>query len=371
MLKVTTSTDIKVSELTDYNLNDLFFDLNTMKLEFRNELTLSSDSTFGNEIEVNDLSLNAAEAIVENFNDTHLLNPTHSYDAHEELTASAEIVTPIMKDDEEDWENFYEMCNTINMCGATYGNNTSSHIHVGTHLIDTPEKLSLLLKTLVVFEPIIFKFGYGYDENPRSFITYQPHAANYSMMMSPRRTNKFIEYLDSPLNNNDVMMELYFNSFLAPNLKIRNVFNFFKFDFEKFYHDSLGIVSERDHMEVRCFNSAPPEIVQNNINLICHIIECVANDKIDKKYVLSEYEKYKKKRYDFDYFCTTFETDEKGLQYNRLLNGFNKVKLEKALKLADMIFDNELDKYYFLKQYLKLYNKDDEYILSLTKKDAK
>ena len=31
-----------------------------------------------------------------------------------------------------------------------------------------------------------------------------------------------------------------------------------------------------------------------------------------------------------------------------------KVKLEKALKLADMIFDDEVDKWYFLKQYLKL-----------------
>ena len=50
-----------------------------------------------------------------------------------------------------------------------------------------------------------------------------------------------------------------------------------------------------------------------------------------------------------------------------MLNGFGKIKLEKALKLADMIFDTETDKYYFLKQYLKLFQADPEYIRGLVK----
>ena len=50
-----------------------------------------------------------------------------------------------------------------------------------------------------------------------------------------------------------------------------------------------------------------------------------------------------------------------------MLNGFGKIKLEKALKLADMIFDTETDKYYFLKQYLKLFRAEPEYISGLVK----
>ena len=39
---------------------------------------------------------------------------------------------------------------------------------------------------------------------------------------------------------------------------------------------------------------------------------------------------------------------------------FNNFKYDDALELADMIFDNELDRYYFLKQLYKLYNLDEE-----------
>ena len=41
--------------------------------------------------------------------------------------------------------------------------------------------------------------------------------------------------------------------------------------------------------------------------------------------------------------------------------------MDKALKLADMIFDSDISKYHFLKQYLKLFHKDDEYIQGLSK----
>ena len=39
--------------------------------------------------------------------------------------------------------------------------------------------------------------------------------------------------------------------------------------------------------------------------------------------------------------------------------------MDKALKLADMIFETELDKCFFLKQYLKLFRAEPEYVESL------
>ncbi len=55
--------------------------------------------------------------------------------------------------------------------------------------------------------------------------------------------------------------------------------------------------------------------------------------------------------------------DEEFLDYklenNRIsateLNMYNRINLPLALELVDMIFDNNLDKVYFLRQYLKNY----------------
>lgn len=355
-----------IEDLSKNSFMDLLHYLNSTRMQYRKSLNLPSSVTFGNEIEVNDIILDDAREIVEDFNMRKKLWGRDHFIVHKDLTCDSEIVTPIMTDKPKYWSLLWDMYMCLDEHGATYSDNTSSHIHMGTSLFDTPEKLSLLLKTLVVFEPIIFKFGYGRDDEPREFITYRPHTGNYSMFMSPKRVRDFVSYLDSKKLGGLEELDTKVREFLNVDLRIRNDFNFRPFDFRKFLFPVLGD-GENDHMEFRNFNSADPIVVQNNIDLCGHLFLAVATGRIDKEYVLSEYEKYKKKRYNFDYFCATLDSQTTGPQYNRLLNGFNKVKIDKACKLADMIFNDDLSKYHFLKQYLKLYSRNEEYVSSLCK----
>lgn len=369
MFKVTLKDNIMVSSLSKDDLVSLFKTINNIPLNFRDRLYLPDYMSFGNEIEVNDIPLDKTVLLVELFNDVLDLQNTGRYAVHQEETADAEIITPILTDTTANWNDFYEMYSLLGDTGATIGGNTSSHLHIGSHMIRTPELLSLLLKTLVVFEPIIFKFGYGYESDPRILLTARKNWCIFSPMMTPKRVSTFTDVLDAFNYNNSDKMKGCFNVFLASELKFRPVFNFKDFNFDKLQH-GIGeeVPNVADHFEVRCFNGTlSPEIAQNNINLITKIVVAVIEGRIDKNYVLSEYKKYKNKRYNFDKFCCMLDTEQEITQYNRLLDGFNKIKMEKALKLADMIFDNNLDKLYFLKQYLKLFNCYDEEVVKLVK----
>ena len=357
---------ILVEKLSNNSFRELLHYLNETKMSYRSTLNLPSKITFGNEIEVNDIILDDAVELVEDFNNKKKLWGRKRFEVHKDLTCDSEIVTPIMSDKPIFWSLLWDMYSFLDEHGATYSYNTSSHIHMGTCVIDTPKKLSLLLKTLVVFEPIIFKFGYGRDEQPRELMTYQPGMGNYSMFMSPKKVRDFLEFIDRGKLQDMGSLNEEVDVFSNCDNRIRNAFNFRNFNFAKFIFPSLGDI-ENDHMEFRNFNSADPIVVQNNIDLCTHILLAVIEGRIDEEYVLAEYEKYKKKRYNFDYFCGVLDSATTGPQYNRLLNGFNKVKMDKALKLADMIFDSDISKYYFLKQYLKLYSKDEEFVQSLSK----
>lgn len=369
MLSVDKSSNIILTSLNSDDLKQLLIRINNMPLNFRNKLYLPDYISFGNEIEVNDAPLDRTVLLVELFNDVNDLFNNEKYAVHQEETADAEIITPVLTDTTTNWSNFYEMYSLLSDTGATIAGNTSSHLHIGSHKINTPEKLSLLLKTLVVFEPIIFKFGYGYDNEPRIFLQARPDRSVFSPMMTPKRVRAFTDVLDKYNYKCPGAMNGHFKDFIASELRFRPVFTFKDFDFNKLQYGIAGDnPSPSDHFEVRCFNGTlSPEIAQNNINLITKIVVAVIEGTIDKKYVLTEYEKYKKKRYNFDRFCCMLDEEKEIPQYNRLLNGFSKVKMEKALRLADMIFDNELDKCYFLKQYLKLFSIQEEEIVQLLK----
>ena len=369
MESVNRDTNIILSSLSKTELISLFTRINEMPLTFRCRLNIPSNISFGNEIEIEGITLNRASLITELFNDSVGLYGEDRYEVHPEQTAAAEIVTPVLTNRVHHWTTFKSMYELLCETGATIGENTSSHIHTGSNLINTPGKLSLLLKTLVVFEPIIFKFGYGILDKPREYLTSRLTYSIFSPMMTPKRVCAFTDELDHYNHNDKNAMGAKFSEFIRPDLAFRPVFNFNNFDFSKLHY---GIAVEEpnseDHFEVRCFNGTlRPEIAQNNISLIISIVAAVINGKIDEEYINREYEKYRKKRYNFDTKFAILYEEDRVAQYNRLLNGFGKVKLDKALKLADMIFDTEIDKCYFLKQYLKLFNAEPEYIRGLVK----
>ena len=115
-----------------------------MPLTFRRKLNIPNNISFGNEIEIDGIPLDKAVLVTELFNDVAALYDEDRYVVHQEETAEAEIVTPVLTNEVWHWATFEEMYRVLYDTGATIGQNTSSHIHIGSNLINTPEKLSLL-----------------------------------------------------------------------------------------------------------------------------------------------------------------------------------------------------------------------------------
>ena len=93
-------------------------------------------------------------------------------------------------------------------------------------------------------------------------------------------------------------------------------------------------------LEFRCPNGTfNPTIWQNNVNLFVKMMKYSSSSKFDKEYIDKRIKP----------IC---------------INEANKIYLEDALELADLIFDNNLDKIYFLRQYLKSFEKSNEYKLA-------
>ena len=321
---------------------------------FRNKLNLDNKITFGSEIEVNGVDNIEMYKTIKSFNIKHNLIDDDRYLISDDITVDSEVITPILTDTKDNWILFKDLFDTLNKTKATIGTNTSSHVHLGTHLINSNQTLSIFLKMLVVFEPIIFRFGYGYTLVPRDFIKAFPNLSNYATMTSPIRYCAFINALD----NNSKDLSKRYNKFIAKSLNISSVYKYENFDFNSIGSKS-GIPNIDDHMEVRCFNgSLDPVIVQNNINLIASILHAVLENRIDLDYLNLEYQKYSKRKINFDRPYEILNGHE-CIAYNNELYSFNKVDLNKVMKFTDMVFIHERDKYMFLKQYFKLFNPED------------
>ena len=110
--------------------------------------------------------------------------------------------------------------------------------------------------------------------------------------------------------------------------------------------EDYNIYKDYDHMKKDCTvefrvpNGTFDEIIwQNNINLFIKMMLYCKSDKYDEDIIC------KRKRIVEDNFS--------------VLSSYSSIYLEQALELADMIFDNNLDKLYFLKQYIKDINESD------------
>ena len=95
----------------------------------------------------------------------------------------------------------------------------------------------------------------------------------------------------------------------------------------------------RNTIEFRSPNGTfEPVIWQNNLNLFTKMIEKVKTIDVEKLY--------------YDYFSN----------FSISVNEYNKIYFEDAIRFADLIFDKNIDKMYFLRQYLKNNDVSNRYV---------
>ena len=239
-----------------------------------------------------------------------------------------------MYDNTKNWTDLKEACNIIEKY-AKVGNNTASHIHIGAHILGNDINNWLnFIKIWATYENIIFRFSYGeyLNERPNIKVFAYPIADTFTYLYELLKNNSDF---DDFFNN---YSKLNLNKYFSVNLL--NALDNYKY-FNKNNH--LDITNT---IEFRCPNGTlEPIIWQNNANLFAKLLIYSKNNNFNHDII-----------------------DKRKTTTN--INNYKIISLEQSLELADLIFTNNLDKIYFLRQYLKSYEESDK-ILKKSKRFIK
>jgi len=317
--------NVNLSQLTNGDKLNVLFQLKKYYLEIRKKLGFSQDITFGLEIEIGDSLTHIIELEMNNifgYNDWKLV-------PEDSIPNGAEINSPILTDSEKTWMDVENICD-IASCNGCITDNTSAHVHIGVQILGNNSKywrnFALLWAT---YENIIFRFLYGEYISQRSIIS------EFAMPVS----SDFIKNLDrieerSKVANAGHMFKIFDSG--DDNIKVRrrksvNFTNVSKL--QSYMYNSFGIMNT---VEFRSANGTfNPVIWQNNVNLIVKLMLYCKSAKFDEDVIMRRLKQIIDEEIPSDIY-----------RYSRIYN-------DQAIELCDLIFDNNLDKIYFLRQYIK------------------
>lgn len=306
----------KLSEYSGLDLQELLLLIDNYYLSLRNNLNLDKEITFGLEIELENTSLIDISRKMKNLN----LKDTWHIEKDASLTDGAEIISPILIDNCNTWKDLKKICLAVFNI-ASVDEKSGGHIHVGTQALGNEYQSWLnFCKLWSTYENIFNRFLYGEYLNARlSLKKYAPPVAEKF-----KDVNKLFELVDDKF-------------FIYTDQKYLGV---------SFFHVKNRDIKEKNTIEFRSPNSSKnPIIHQNNINLLVKTLSyCKSssfNDDIVSKRLISN--------------C----------DYNLNLDLYNEIYLQQALELADLLFKNNKDKVYFLRQYFKSYEIADPRIKQL------
>ena len=307
--------------------------LNEYYLELRKSIGNYPNDTAGFEFEFEDYDENLIrrEMIKNNYFDEGYKLYEDGEDCY--YYVIGEVCTPVLNVSNINWNRIKDLCYIIKRNGYI-GNNCGGHIHIGAQILENKKKsLTNFAALIIAYENILARFFYGNFINERLVMhTYAPPVAN----------DWYDEYL-------------HFESFFYSKYSCNDIINILSGYHKKnqfinlSYANYLGVNEINNTFEYRAPNGTlDPIIWQNNLNLIIKLM------------------KYCNKT-DFN-----LEIVENRIKKNILFFGdykyYRSVHLEAAIEFCDLIFDNNLDKIYFLRQYLKDKNITDSKVLVLSKK---
>ena len=299
------------SKMKGIDLQELICYLDEYYLEFRSNLGLDKNDTFGIEIEAEKTNIDKIrdDINIEFYNSNWMVKEDGS------LFNGAEANSPILRDIESDWLEVKKAC-LIFQKRATICDRSGGHIHIGSQAIGKDIKSWLnLIKIWSIYENIIFRFSYNEKLVARACMD------KYAEPMALRFKKLYYVLIDKKnLDFSDIIDKIiFFEKYQA--ICFKNV---------KFNQKGC----KKDTIEFRCPNGTlDPVIWQNNINFFAKLLKYSASnnfndDIIDKRCAINEDRYYDLKLY-------------------------GEIYLDQALELADLLFKTNLDKIYFLRQYLK------------------
>lgn len=302
--------NMMLSKLSGYDLQDLIILLNNFYLDLRYNISLDNSITFGTELEFEDAD---KEVIRDKISDELLRNWIVKSDCS--IINGGEVNSPILRDRESSWNELSKVCSILGEY-AKVGNSSAGHIHIGAHILgDDVTSWLNFIKLWSVYENIIFRFSYG------EFLAGRKCILRYARPIKDILKDYYKQFKDNHVSLENMLVILSKKRDQAVNFA--NVLKF-----------STGSFNLGNTIEFRCPNATfKPEIWQNNIKFFAKFLQ-YSNSSL----------------YDDD---IVEERNKLDINNNLKYEMYNEIYLNQALELGDMLFDNNLDKIYFLKQYLK------------------
>ena len=286
------------SKMSKEDLECLCHYLKSYKLELRNNL-FDKNITFGTEIEFEYANRVKIADELKKFPDWTLKSDAS-------LSSGAEVVSSVLIDEAKSWEELKGVCEIISN-NAHISACTSAHVHIGSQILNNKNDFVDFIKLWVSYEDIIVRYAMG------EFNMLRPMTKNFAHLFY----EKLVYYIQDASKYIDIPTSLM----VLLKKERNNCVNFKNFS----YTDSYSL---NNTIEFRLANGTFNYLVwQNNINLYVKLLLCRNKEAIN----------------------TIFDT----LDCEAVPN-YSDVNLKKALEFVDLIFDKNIDKISFLKQYLKL-----------------
>ena len=315
------------------DIDCILYYLNRYYLEYRKKLNIDKNITFGIEIEMEHF-----KGQIDNFWPFQLeLNKVVDNDKWEvrndiSLNWGREIVSDILVDDENTWKEIRNVCNFVSKYGEI-DVNCSSHVHVGSQIFGNNTLYWYrFFKLWSIYENIIYRFSYG------EYLYHRPKINRYSKCSA----NFFNNIL---ANENILEMDFYkMLLFIREHIKSEESLKNYSIsvwhmlcDNDYNRYDNYNNINRYCTVEYRCSNGTLDEVIwQNYVNFIIKMMLYCKSDKYDDDLI------NRRKCVNIDIF------DD--------LEEYSKIYIEQAIEFSDMIFDNNLDKIYFLRQYIKSFD---------------
>lgn len=300
----------KLSKLNKLELNELLSELDSFYLTYRKNLGLPETVSFGIELEYQNMSNELTKQYLENN------VSTWNFVEEKTLDKGGEINSPIMFDEIKYWKELRQVCNYLKQNNADVDMGASTHVHVGVQVLGScVDNWRKFIKTYIVYESILSRFFYGDKINPR--ITLMDYAYPIADILYTEIEN---------LNKIENIEEL---QYIVPRRQFQAV------DFRKIRFYDADSIRNLNTLEFRSPNGTKEEIIcQNNINTITKLLLSPSKNMIDEEYL-------------------DYRLNNERISSTTNYSLYSDINLDLALELVDMIFDNNLDKIYFLRQYIK------------------
>ncbi len=292
-------------------LQELLYYVENYYLELRNRLGFDKYVTFGLELEFEKAT---QKRIEKRLREVSLYNSWKVKDDGSLPIGGAEISSPILTDNSNNWHNLKRVCSIVNR-SAIIDEHSGGHIHIGTQVLgNNTESWLNFIKIWSVYENIIYRFSFG------EFLTARPKMLKYAEPITKEFWEDYQKLKgSSSLVLKDIIEEISHHRNQAVNFYNVNNFN---------------RIANDNTIEFRCPNGTlNPIIWQNNVNMFVNLLLYSKSSRYNDDIVEN------RKKENNDRFST--------------LDLYDEIYLQQALEFCDMVFTNNFDKVYFLRQYLK------------------